>query len=73
MFDHPCGIYIAMMSQGNALTTHDSELIASIFLENCYVQNIGLTMAAQAVVLAEQVFVQFERMIPVDPALLETT
>jgi hypothetical protein len=67
LYDNPCGLLLTIHSQGNALSTHDSKLVGQLFLENAYIQNHGIQMSAQAVVLAEQVSIQFERAIPVNP------
>lgn len=67
LYDHPFGLLIIATSQGNALTEQDNLLVASVFAENAYLQNYGVTMASQAVVLAEQAVIQYERLIPVDP------
>lgn len=67
LYDNPCGLLLTIHSQGNALSTYDSTLVGQLFLENAYIQNHGIQMSAQAVVLAEQVSIQFERAIPVNP------
>lgn len=67
LFDQPCGILITMTTLGNSVMKHDNILVASLFAENCYVQNHGLSFSANAVILAERVSLQYERLIPVDP------
>lgn len=67
LYDNPCGLLLTIHTQGNKLSTHDSKLVGQIFLENAYIQNHGIQMSAQAVVLAEQVAIQFERVIPINP------
>lgn len=67
LYDNPCGMLLTIHTQGNALSTHDSKLVGQLFLENAYIQNHGIQMSAQAVVLAEQVSIQFERAIPINP------
>lgn len=67
LYDNPFGLLLTIHTQGNALSTHDSKLAGQVFLENAYIQNHGIQMSAQAVVLAEQVSIQYERAIPVNP------
>lgn len=70
LFDAPIGLVLAFTKQANTVTEGDSEYesehVGRIFLENCYITNHAVAMQAGAVVLAEQVGVQYERMHPVD-------
>lgn len=69
LFDQPLGLVLTFAKQSNPVTEDDpdagNERLGQIFLENCYIGNHGVSMTANAIVLAEQVSLQYERMIPV--------
>ena len=45
----------------------DNTFVGGGFFENAYIENSGMSMSAQAIILAQQVSVQYERVFPIDP------
>jgi hypothetical protein len=58
LFSQPYGIVLYMKDN------HDND-VAAVFLEECYIANHSMGLSANSVVVAENVTMRFERVVPI--------
>jgi len=58
LFNRPIGLMIMFKDSGNSN-------VAACYIEDCYIQSHSFSIQADAVILSEQVQIQFDRIVPV--------